>query len=108
MFNDYIFRSDAYAAVDERIEEIIRQCRKANIPLSNAVVINVFGVKKFIEFIDAQDVVPIKNGMWLYDGEHGEYYCSECMHHKDTELPMYFPPYCNCCGASMTKVEGDD
>lgn len=69
---------------------------------------NALGVMKGAlhnnDAIPAADVVPVRHGRWIKDGDEGPVYCSECG--EEHEWEDYRASYCDCCGAKMDK-DGD-
>lgn len=93
---DYIYREDAYKAVDLRIEELRKHPQFIEKHLDTHVI-DVLGVKKYIDKIP-----PIKpkkeNGRWyLMDDGYCDYYvCSKC-----GATNGYKSNFCPNCGADM-------
>lgn len=55
--------------------------------------------REWIEQLPAADVVEVRHGRWIKDGEDGPVYCSECG--EEHEWEDYRASYCDACGAKM-------
>lgn len=52
-----------------------------------------------VRSIPAADVVEVRHGRWIKDGEDGPVYCSECG--EEHEWGDFRASYCDTCGAKM-------
>lgn len=61
------------------------------------------GIRHYIASAPTIDAVPVVHGRWRYDGEKGEYRCTNCEEWgaEDDERTKY----CPSCGAKMDKEE---
>ncbi len=59
--------------------------------------------RRIVADFPAADVVPVRHGRWIKDGEDGPVYCSECG--EEHEWEDYRASYCDTCGAKMDGSE---
>ena len=97
MSGKYISRE----ALRSRVDEII----KTNHLRPDYVWFTPHGVKALALEIPAADVVEVRHGRWIKDGEDGPVYCSECG--EEHEWEDYRASYCDACGAKMDGGQDD-
>lgn len=61
-----------------------------------------FRDKKILRSIPAADVVEVRHGRWIEDGNYQ--YCSECG--EEHSWVDYRAAYCDVCGAKMDGMDG--
>lgn len=87
-------------AVKEKIERLRDKCGNNDMAFALNCAVSLTGK------IPAADVVPVRHGRWIKDGESGPVCCSECG--EEHEWEDYRANYCDVCGAKMDLTDGDE
>ena len=83
------------------------------IPRKAAIKVILTSTAPYIELSEmpAANVVEVRHGRWIWDGDKGMYYYCSCCHHNAygciTEILEGKYRYCPSCGAKMDEGQDD-